>query len=238
MVCNMIIDVTKKTDGIGVFLGVWNTLNVKSQQFDLTAWVKSYGEGQVCIIAQRKGDEYPYQVADVAFLDGIATWTFDEADTAVPGEGAVAVAYIVGDEYIARTEAYRTYTAPTLGQAGPTPPDPWESWFERILEAAAQAAQSAQDAATSAAAASASETSATASEIAAAASAAVAGLSEQNAAESARDAQTALEGMVYVTFSVDENGHVLIRNGDLLGSTSFSLVGIGEQNEGHLEVNY
>lgn len=46
-------------------------------------------------------------------------------------------------------------------------------------------------------------------------------------------AQTALQGMVYVTFAVDSNGHVLIQNGDLLGATVFSL-----NANGHLEVDY
>ena len=58
------------------------------------------------------------------------------------------------------------------------------------------------------------------------------------AAASAAAAQQALEGMLFVTFGMSAEGHVLVINGDLLGTTSFALVGLGETNEGHLEVTY
>ena len=50
---------------------------------------------------------------------------------------------------------------------------------------------------------------------------------------SAEDAQAALQGMVYVTFSISGDGHVLLGNGDLTGTTSFALT-----SAGHMEVTY
>ena len=59
------------------------------------------------------------------------------------------------------------------------------------------------------------------------------------AGTSAAAAQTALQGMTYITFATDANGHILIRNGDLLGTTAFSLIAAGAATKaGHLEVDY
>lgn len=59
------------------------------------------------------------------------------------------------------------------------------------------------------------------------------------AAMSKDAAQEALRGMTYVTITADENGHILIRNGDLLGTTKFNLIPADAKTRaGHLEVDY
>ena len=146
---NNIIDVA--SDRGSIYLGVWDTLNVRQQQFDVSAWLDAYGDdGVLTVLNQRRTDELPYEVADVTLEGGVATWTFDETDTAVVGEGKAALVYIRAGETIARTVPFPTYTAPTIGMSGSEPPDPWESWYTRILEAAADAQQAATDAAGSA----------------------------------------------------------------------------------------
>lgn len=150
---NNIIDVASNRGS--VYLGVWDTLNVRQQQFDVSAWLDAYGaDGVLTVLNQRRTDALPYEVADVTLENGIATWTFDETDTAVVGEGKAALVYIRAGETIARTVAIPTYTAPTIGMTGSEPPDPWESWYTRILEASAAAQQAASDAAASASSAS------------------------------------------------------------------------------------
>ncbi len=62
-------------------------------------------------------------------------------------------------------------------------------------------------------------------------SAADAAKSETDAAASAEAAEAAKNSMVYVTFTVYENGHVMLLNSELLGATSFSLT-----ESGHMEV--
>lgn len=146
---NSIIDVASERGSI--YLGVWDTLNVRQQKFDVSAWLNAYGaDGVLSVLFQRRGDELPYAVADVTLADGVATWTFDETDTAVVGEGKAALVYIREGETIARTTAYPTYTAPTIGMGGTEPPDPWESWYTRILEAASAAQTAAASASASA----------------------------------------------------------------------------------------
>lgn len=189
---NRVIKVTE-TDAI-VRLGVWDTDNVREQKFDFSAWAEAFGPGNLLIIAQRKTDEIPYEVAQVAISGNVATWIFDEADTAIPGYGSVALAYIVGEEYKARTVPYQTYTAPTIGMTGPVPPDPWESWFSRVLEASSDAKDAAAAAAASASDALSYATDAGGSAAEAAGSATDAADSALAAAGSASDAQSAADG--------------------------------------------
>lgn len=144
---NQIINVAD-VNGL-IRIGVWDTLNVRQQQFDLSAWQEAFGEGQLVVLHQRQGDAIPYEAANVSIADGIATWTFDESDSAVPGYGNVALAYLVGTTYKARTVGFTTFTAKTVGISGATPPDPWEDWFDRVMEASAAAQLAAQNAAAS-----------------------------------------------------------------------------------------
>jgi len=66
-------------------------------------------------------------------------------------------------------------------------------------------------------------------------SAAETATSASNTAETAATrAQQALEGMTFVSFTMDENGHIIIENGEMLGTTEFII----SFNNGHLEVDY
>lgn len=130
-------------------MGVWDTLNVKSAKFDISRWVSTYGEGQLVIVALRPGESIPYEPTGVSVEGGIATWTFDETDTAVSGYGSAALAYYVGGDTLthkARSVAFTTFIAPTISVDGAEPPDPLESWYEKMLEASAKAQQAAGDA--------------------------------------------------------------------------------------------
>lgn len=178
---NSIIDVSQERGTI--YLGVWDTLNVRQQQFDVSVWIDAYGdEGELLLLVKRNGDELPYSADNITLTGSVLEWTFSEIDTAKVGEGAAALVYIIEGEIIARSTQYPTYVAPTLGMSGSEPPDPWQSWYTQILEASAAAVQ---------AAASASESEANASN-----SARRAELAETQAVSArnlARDAQTAAE---------------------------------------------
>ncbi len=229
-----------------VFAGVWDTQNAASVEFDVSEWLTAWPGGTLRILVQRPGDEIPYPAEHVQVADGIAEWTFDAVDTAYAGVGSCALIYEVGGSVRARTEPYDLLIAPSLGPEEGDPPEPLERWYDDIIAAAISADQSAGSAARSAEEAGASADAAARSAVAAAASerdAAASALSARNsaaaAAESAHDAQTALEGMVFVTFGVDNNGVVFINNGELLGTTSFRLVPTtAPAYAGYLEVDY
>ena len=191
---NNIIDVATSDRG-AIYLGVWDTLNVRQQQFDVSAWLDAYGDdGVLTILNQRRTDALPYEVADVTLENGIATWTFDETDTAIVGEGKAALVYIRAGETIARTAPIPTYTAPTIGMTGIEPPDPWEAWYTRILEASAAAQQAAAHAGVSASnAASAAESAYTQAQQAATARSQA--VEARNEARAARDEAQAAQGL-------------------------------------------
>lgn len=134
-----------------VFVGMIDTLNVRSASFDFSAWREQLGDGgTLLVLVQRPGETVPYPAHQVEIEGGVATWIFDETDTALAGYGAVALAYIQNGEYKARSAPFTTCVAKTLGANGVTPPDPFANWYEDMLDASAAAQQAAQDAAASA----------------------------------------------------------------------------------------
>lgn len=220
-------------------------------RFALASWIETFGAGgSFELEVERPTDNAPYLVTLSQDAESVI-WTVSASDTAILGRGRCQLSYYLGNT-LAKTRIWDTRILASLSTPGEQPPDPWESYVEAVHQdavAAEQAKTAAEAAATAAAqsktaaeaAATAAEGSATAasgSASAAAGSAQQAAGSASAAATSAHDAQLALQGMVYVTFTVDEDGHVLIRNGDLLGTTSFVLNPVGAVLGGHLEVSY
>ena len=228
-------------------------------RFSTAWWYQTFGAGgSFALEVERPGDTAPYLVP-LTDLGSAVAWTVSAADAALLGRGSCQLRYDLGGT-LAKTRIWTTRILASLSEPGEAPPDPWESYVDEIHgyqiaaeDAAERAAGSAEGAADSARDAASSADVALDSSIAA-------GLSEQNAlhseraaaeserssadsaaaaAISAHDAQLALQGMVYVTFAMDADGHVIIRNGDLLGTTSFELIGVSAaQSAGHLEVSY
>lgn len=227
--------------------------------FCTAPWYETFGAGgSFALEVERPTDSQPYLVALEVAEDSVA-WTVSASDTAILGRGRCQLSYYRGTT-LAKTRIWDTRILASLSEPGEAPPEPWESYIEQVhgyaqdaerAKTAAEAAQtaasdSAAAAAGSAAAAAGSATTAAGSAAAAASSASAAAGSAQQAAgsasaaaTSAHDAQLALQGMVYVTFGMTAGGHVILRNGDLIGTTIFSLVDAAAAvKAGHLEVTY
>ena len=147
-------DVSKKIDVIE--LGVQGENEAEGVGFDITDWVDEYGSGTAYIYHQRKTDAAPYlKTIPITSSDGVytATWTFDDADNAVQGEGAGQLYYVVGD-VIKKTPIFITVTSSSLGEASGDTPDPYED----LLEEARTIMQQTVDARTAAVAAAVSVT--------------------------------------------------------------------------------
>ena len=126
------IDVQKKPGVIE--LGVQGDKLADAAVFDVTEWVEEYGAGTVYIYHQRASDAAPYfKQLPIVTADGksTATWTFDDADTGVKGEGAAQLLYVKGD-IIKKTAVYVTVTSRSLGEAGGDTPDPYEDLLEEV----------------------------------------------------------------------------------------------------------
>ena len=161
----------------------------ESCTIDYSAWVEEYGEGNLRIRAIREGDAEPYPVASVETADGVATWTYTAADTAVKGFGEVQVLYYVGD-VLAKSRVWKTYTYKSLNPSSEEVPDPYADWLNAVERIGGQVEADAEAASASADSASASATLAAGSASEAAESALSATRSESSAQEYASEAST------------------------------------------------
>ena len=180
----------------------------RSCTIDYSAWLKEYGEGDLRIRAIRSGDAEPYPVTNVTTENGVATWIFTDADTAVKGYGEVQILYYVEDVLV-KSRVWRTYTHRSLSTSSEEVPDPYQDWLsevERIGNQIEEDAESASDSATraagSASEAAESALSATRSESSAQEYASEASTSAASAASSASAAsQSASEASTYEYYS-------------------------------------
>ena len=192
------IDVSKRPGTIEI--GVQGENEAEGVAFDVTPWVNEYGLGTAYIYNQRKTDAAPYfKELPITSSDGIytATWIYDDADTAIAGEGTCQLIYVKGD-VTKKTPKHVTMTEKSLGEASGDTPDPYED-----LLAAARAIYQlmvGQREATEQAAVNAHQ-----SELAAEASAEDAAASAEEAATSATIAGNTFQIAGDVSFPVDPN---------------------------------
>ena len=213
-------------------------------EFDFSKWQTEYGAGGATVLVLRNHDANPYPVA-LVIENGKALWTITDADTAVFGRGCFQLKYIAGTK-VKMSKIFQFTCGKSLTGEGDAP-DPYEDWLDTLTDLGTLTTTNAQTATAAATAAQASAASAAASATAAwvaqTAAEVAQGAAEaaQSAAETAQGkaetaqaaAQSALAGMTFVGFSVDADGHVLITNSDLLGTTEFELT-----ESGHMEVTY
>lgn len=147
--CNNTINVSSGWGG-DIYLGVWGESRVREVNFDISSWILAHGEGTLQILVNRPGETLDtgeplvYAATDVSVVDGIATWTITDVDTAINGSGSCALVYLVGDNVVAKTPAYRTRIKDTLGHSGATVPSALEAWYTSIIQASATAQSAAE----------------------------------------------------------------------------------------------
>ena len=120
------IDVSKRP--VTIEVGVQGENEAEGVAFDVTPWVTEDGLGPAYISNQRKGDAAPYfKELPITQSDGVytATWIYDDADTAIAGEGTCQLIYVKGD-VTKKTPKHVTMTEKSLGEASGDIPDPYE----------------------------------------------------------------------------------------------------------------
>lgn len=206
-------------------------------QFDVSEWVRTYGPGTLALSVQRRWDRNPYPVP-IAIVNGIATWTISDTDTAQDGHVRAQLTYMVGTKrkkskiYLLNVKA----SLPENGQA----PDGYTTWLETLQELTSQVAANAVSASTnatsaaqSAAAAAASAVSAGASATSATSSASAASASAESAAASAVLAEQSIHDAAVVFFDIDdETGELLVHKTSTLTRFDFAI----DEDSGELEV--
>ena len=217
---------------------------VSSITFNVQMWIDEYGAGECVLNVKRNGDVSAY-IVPMTITEGMTTWTITDTDTARKGRGEIQLKYTTGEK-VKTSPIFTISCGESLIGEG-EPPSGYDDWLaelnrmtsevEAAKTSASASAQTAQTAAGTAAekASEAEQSATTASGFAnnASASAQSASESASRAKASEEAAQGALAGMTFVGFAVNADGHVVISNSDLLGTTSFEL-----KESGHMEVTY
>lgn len=170
--------------------------------FNISEWLKTYGEGTAQLIHQRNGDSTPYPCV-VEQSGSTVRWCITSADVDVAGRGLAELQYYVGDALV-KSEAYTTSTDRAMGTASEYAPEPYNAWMDNMLRAASDAVESAASAEAAAASAEASADALSESARNAAASEKAAGESEEAAASSEQAA--ADSATVAISYAVGGTG--------------------------------
>jgi hypothetical protein len=240
---NLIINANSIYDRV-IRIGRQTENLVSSITFNVNMWIEEYGQGECVLNVKRNGDVNAYLVP-MTIADGMTTWTITDTDTARKGRGEIQLKYTVGEKV--KTSPIFTISCGESLVGDGEPPSGYEDWLTELNRMTAEVEAAKTSTSASAQTATAAATAAQASAASAAASATAAEVAQgaaeaaQSAAETAQGkaetaqaaAQSALAGMTFVGFSVDADGHVLITNSDLLGTTEFELT-----ESGHMEVTY
>ena len=188
---------------------------VTQVRFDVSEWVRTYGLGTLALSVQRRGDMRPYPVP-IAIVDGAATWTISNTDTAQEGHIKAQLTYMVGTK-IKKSNVYTLSTKGSLPVDGDAP-EAYETWFEILQTMTAETAANAESSRQSAASAGQSASDADQSMQDAQGYADDASTSARNAENSAQSAENSAdeaeyyadlaaqhaESAGYVIFDVDE----------------------------------
>lgn len=116
---------------------------VTQVRFDVSEWVRTYGLGTLALSVQRRRDMRPYPVP-IAIVDGAATWTISNTDTAQEGHIKAQLTYMVGTK-IKKSNVY------TLSIKGSLPvdsdaPEAYDTWLEILQTMTAETAANAESA--------------------------------------------------------------------------------------------
>ena len=119
--------------------------------FNLSVFIRNYGEGTVVLMVKRPKDSTAYPV-EVERKGNLAVWTLTATDTRYAGEGECELFWYVGEQ-LKKSVIYRFWIGRDVGDVSVAPPEPYESWVETITrlgaetQANAEAAEAARDAA-------------------------------------------------------------------------------------------
>jgi lysophospholipase L1-like esterase len=111
---------------------------VEAIEFDVTAWVETYGSGTLTVIMRRWGDAIPYPIALEIDENNKATWVLSDTDTARAGMAYAQLSYIVGETVVKKSDIYTFRVMDSLTGEG-EPPEAYESWLEHLQHLAAEA---------------------------------------------------------------------------------------------------
>lgn len=111
--------------------------------FDYSAWIESYGDGDISLVIQRP-DEEPYEV-NLDKEDGLATWTVSDVDTSFSGKGQIQLKYTV-NENVKKSAVTDFIVHDSINSSSQDVPEAYETWFDQLTDMSAQVRTDAESA--------------------------------------------------------------------------------------------
>jgi hypothetical protein len=104
--------------------------------FDISEWIKIYGQGVAQLAVQLPSSSVPYPCAVTADGERLI-WQITSADTSVAGKGKCELSYYVGEQLV-KSCVYQTYISESLTEVGAVP-EAQKAWVDEVLAAASRA---------------------------------------------------------------------------------------------------
>lgn len=126
--------------GAPIYLGRTGENMAREVVFDISDWVRQYGEGNVQLMAHRSGEELLYPVPVELREDNQVVWVVMEADVAIPGgRGECELTFSPKRGRLVKSETWRTYVLTAMYGDVPAPPDPTVHWLDEARQNMASA---------------------------------------------------------------------------------------------------
>lgn len=214
----------------GITIGRRGTYGTEQVVFDLSKLIETYGAGSAVLMVKRPNDSTAYPAVTTQ-EDVTLTWTVGDVDTAYKGAGECEIFWYV-DDALAKTVIYPLAILRDIGETTEEAPEGYQTWVDSLTSLGAETLENARKAAESENNAKVSEDNAKASEESAALSKDTAienalksegyAVGEQNgeavshgspyfhnnAKHWSEMAQQAAGKDGWVSFYIDENGHL------------------------------
>lgn len=188
-------------------LGLEGEVDAVSVIFDISSWVRWYGNGIVTLLHTEKGKNFPYPCTIETSRNRVK-WLIQPADLAINPFGECQLIYSVGEKTVVKSRKFTTRVFRSFGEELTDPPDPKMFWIDQVhsdyleaKKASEQTGKDAKNAAESASLAIDKADNAAANASSASVSAAAAKISQTNAASSAESAATSAQSAANSTRS-------------------------------------
>ena len=188
-------------------IGLEGEVDAVAVIFDISSWVRWYGNGTVTLIHTQKGKNFPYPCTIETNRNRVK-WLIQPADLSINPFGECQLIYSVGEKTVVKSRKFTTRVFRSFGEELTDPPDPKMFWIDQVhsdyleaKKASEQTGKDAKNAAESASLAIDKADNAAANASSASVSAAAAKISQTNAASSAESAATSAQSAANSTRS-------------------------------------
>ena len=114
-------------------LGMVGENDARTIVWDISDWYSTYGEGTVTLLHCRNEEGLPYPCKVDVTADHKVKWTVTAGDLGAGGHGKCQLTYTVGEETVAKSPVFRTFSAPSIVEDPDDPPSAAATWVDEIL---------------------------------------------------------------------------------------------------------